>query len=78
LRGTSLLPAGVVRVEGRFAVGDPVAVADESGARLARGLADVSSTDLERIKGLRSDAIAKMDPRLAGREVVHRDRLVIL
>jgi len=78
LRGTSLLPAGVIRVEGRFAAGDPVAIADASGVRLARGLADVSSADLDRIKGLRSDAIASADPVLAGRVVVHRDRLVIL
>jgi glutamate 5-kinase len=78
LRGTSLLPAGVVRVEGRFAAGDPVAIADTTGTELARGLADVSSADLERIKGLRSDRIAELDPSLAGREVVHRDRLVIL
>lgn len=78
LRGTSLLPAGVVRVEGRFAGGDPVAIADETGAELARGLADVSSSDLDRIKGMRSDAIAATLPALAGRVVVHRDRLVIL
>jgi glutamate 5-kinase len=78
LRGTSLLPAGVVRVEGRFAAGDPVAIADETGTQVARGLADVSSVDLERIKGLRSDRIAVSEPALAGREVVHRDRLVIL
>ena len=78
LRGTSLLPAGVVRVEGRFAAGDPVAIADTTGKQLARGLADVSSSDLERIRGMRSDAVAALDPALAGREVVHRDRLVIL
>jgi glutamate 5-kinase len=78
LRGTSLLPAGVTRVEGGFAAGDPISIVDGSGAELARGLADVSSADLERIKGLRSDAIAAIDPSLSGREVVHRDRLVIL
>jgi glutamate 5-kinase len=78
LRGTSLLPAGVVRVEGRFAAGDPISIADQAGAELARGLSDVSSADLERIKGLRSGDIAVTDPGLAGREVVHRDRLVIL
>jgi glutamate 5-kinase len=78
LRGTSLLPAGVLSVEGRFAAGDPVAIADTHGKQLARGLADVSSADLERIKGLRSDRIAESEPGLAGRMVVHRDRLVIL
>jgi glutamate 5-kinase len=78
LRGKSLLPAGVVRVEGVFAVGDPVAVVDANGAQVARGLADVSSADLDRIKGLKSGEIGDLAPELAGREVVHRDRLVIL
>ena len=78
LRGKSLLPAGVVRVEGRFRDGDPVAVVDESGAQVARGLTDLSSEDLDRVKGLKSSDIASVAPELAGREVVHRDRLVIL
>jgi glutamate 5-kinase len=78
LRGTSLLPAGVLRVEGRFAAGDAVSIVDETGAQLARGLADVSSDDLERIKGHKSARIAGIAPELAGKEVVHRDRLVIL
>jgi glutamate 5-kinase len=78
LRGTSLLPAGVVRVEGRFAAGDAVSIVDETGAQLARGLADVSSDDLERVKRHTSTEIAGIAPELAGKEVVHRDRLVIL
>jgi glutamate 5-kinase len=78
LRGGSLLPAGVVRVEGRFRAGDAVAIADEAGTQLARGLADISSEDLERVKGSRSAEIETAAPRLAGKHVVHRDRLVIL
>jgi glutamate 5-kinase len=78
LRGKSLLPAGVVRVEGTFAAGDPIAVVDANGVQVARGLADVSSADLDRIKGLKSAEIGNLAPELAGREVVHRDRLVIL
>lgn len=78
LRGTSLLPAGVVHVVGRFSAGDPVAIADENGSEIARGLSDVSSRDLERMMGHTSAQIAAMAPELAGREVVHRDRLVIL
>lgn len=78
LRGTSLLPAGVVRVVGRFAQGAPVSVVDEAGVELARGLSDFSSEDLDRIKGHTSAEIAVLAPGLVGCEVVHRDRLVIL
>ncbi|HEY5548886.1 MAG TPA: glutamate 5-kinase [Coriobacteriia bacterium] len=78
LRGTSLLPAGVLRVEGRFAEGAPVSVVDEEGIEIARGLSDFSSEDLDRIKGHTSVEIASLMPGLAGCEVVHRDRLVIL
>jgi len=78
LRGTSLLPAGVVRVDGRFAAGDPVAIRDEGGNELARGLADISSDDLVRVQGHTTTEIATLVPALSGLEVVHRDRLVIL
>jgi glutamate 5-kinase len=78
LRGTSLLPAGVVRVEGVFAAGDPVAIVDANGKQVARGLADLSSGDLDRVKGLKSSDMGSVAPELVGREVVHRDRLVIL
>lgn len=78
LRGKSLLPAGVVRVKGPFAAGDPIAVVGPDGKQVARGLADVSSADLDRIKGLKTSEIGALAPELAGREVVHRDRLVIL
>jgi glutamate 5-kinase len=78
LRGGSLLPAGVVRVDGSFGAGDPVSIADENGQQLARGLVGISSEDLQRVKGRRSSEIEATDPDLAGTEVVHRDRLVIL
>lgn len=78
LRGTSLLPAGVVGVEGRFAQGASVSIVDEAGVELARGLSDFSSEDLARVKGHTSTEIATLVPALAGLAVVHRDRLVIL
>ncbi|MDO8915680.1 MAG: glutamate 5-kinase [Coriobacteriia bacterium] len=78
LRGKSLLPAGVVRVEGVWLIGDPIAIVDANGRQLARGLADISSIDLDRIKGLKSSDIGSVAPGLVGLEVVHRDRLVIL
>ena len=77
-RNTSLLPAGVVAVVGSFGVGDAVVLKDRSGVVIARGLTEFSSADLDRVKGLKSSQIAESLPDIAGREVVHRDRLVIL
>lgn len=77
-RHTSLLPAGVVSVHGPFEVGDAVVLKDVSGAVVARGLTGVSSADLERVKGMKTSRIAEEFPHLAGKEVIHRDRLAIL
>ncbi len=77
-RGTSLLPAGVVGVSGSFNEGDAVVLKDLAGAVVGRGLSEVSSVELERVKGMKTPAIAQAFPQLASKEVVHRDRLVIL
>jgi glutamate 5-kinase len=77
-RNTSLLPAGVVAVRGTFAVGDAVVLVDRSGSVIARGLTELSSEDLDRVKGLKSAQIAALVPHVTGEEVVHRDHLVIL
>ena len=77
-RNTSLLPAGVVSVSGSFSAGDAVVLTDRTGAIIARGLTEVSSADLDLVKGLKTSEIAEILPRIAGKEVVHRDKLVIL
>ncbi|NTU71639.1 MAG: glutamate 5-kinase [Coriobacteriia bacterium] len=77
-KNTSLLPAGVVAVSGRFAAGDPIAVCDVSGAVVARGLSEMSSEDLDRVKGLKSGQAVEVLPHLAGKPVVHRDHMVVL
>jgi len=78
VRKTSLLPAGVIAVEGRFEAGDAIALLDESGAMVARGLAEMSSEELGRVKGMKSSEIVGLVPAVTGKEVVHRDRLVVL
>jgi glutamate 5-kinase len=55
--GKSLLPAGVVSVEGRFGKGDAVVVRDDQGREIGRGLSRYDSADAEKIRGLKSDAI---------------------
>lgn len=77
-RGASLLPGGVVRVEGRFEPGAPVDIADRDGRVVARGLASYGSADIERIKGARSDAIAGILGYAYADEVVHRDDLQVI
>jgi glutamate 5-kinase len=77
-RHTSLLPAGVVSVDGTFGAGDAVVLRDRSGSVVARGLTELSSADIERVKGMKTSEIAAAFPQLAGKEVVHRDRLAIL
>ncbi len=77
-RQSSLLPAGVVAVRGSFQPGDAVVLKDLSGAVVARGMTEVASADLDLVKGMKTPDIAARFPRLAGKDVVHRDRLAIL
>jgi len=77
-QGRSLLPAGVVGVSGVFDVGDTIVLLDTEGKMVGQGLAGISAVDLDAIKGLNSTQISKVRPGVAGREVVHRDHLVIL
>lgn len=74
----SLLPAGVQAVEGSFQRGDPVCIVDPSGQRIACGIANYSSEDIQRIRGLRTDRIEETLGHHYGGEVVHRDNLVLL
>jgi glutamate 5-kinase len=78
LGGASLLPVGVVGVEGAFERGVMIGVADPDGAEIARGLANYSAADLEHIAGLHSDAIAERLGYTYGDEVIHRDHLVLV
>ena len=58
--GASLLPAGVVLVDGSFARGDAVSLIDPGGARVGQGLAAYDSDEIERIAGRKSDEIEKL------------------
>jgi glutamate 5-kinase len=77
-RGTSLLPVGVVEVEGEFDAGDAVEVraAGSNGRPIGKGIVNYSSAELRRIKGLKSDAVRELLPR-ATEEAVHRDYFVL-
>ncbi len=77
-QGRSLLPIGVVGASGTFAKGDVVTLLDEEGVEFARGLSNYSSTDVERLRGLRSEQVREVMGASAYEEVVHRDNLVVI
>ena len=76
-QGKSLLPVGVQSVAGEFRKGDVVAVCDETGREIARGLSNYSSADAERFRGLPTERIAAELGTVAYPELVHRDNLVV-
>ena len=77
-KGRSLLPAGIVAVEGRFERGDTVRILDQAGQELARGLVAYGSGDLAQIAGCHSTEIAERLGYTYGEEAVHRNNLVLL
>ncbi|WP_408906366.1 glutamate 5-kinase [Roseomonas sp. 18066] len=76
--GRSLLPAGVRAVEGEFGRGDPVAVRDEAGTELARGLSAYDAEAARAIAGRRSEEIEAILGWRGRDELIHRDDLVLL
>lgn len=77
-RRASLLPAGVVGVEGAFESGDPVDLAAEDGTVVARGLVNYDATELPRMIGRSTHDLAAELGAEYERELVHRDDLVVL
>lgn len=76
--GKSLLPIGVVDVEGEFGRGDVVACVDSQGRECARGLINYSSVDTRRILRQPSSQIARILGSMTDPELMHRDNLVVL
>jgi glutamate 5-kinase len=76
-RGTSLLPAGVVAVEGEFERGDAVLVKRRDGRAVARGLSAYSSADARAIAGHKSSEIETILGYRGRDEMIHRDDLVL-
>ncbi len=76
--GNSLLPAGVVGVEGDFARGDAVAVVDSNGVECARGLVVYHAQEAQAILGKQSEAIEAVLGYIVRPELIHRDDLVFV
>jgi glutamate 5-kinase len=76
-RGNSLLPVGVLRVDGQFARGDAVVVRGPDGAEVGRGLVAYDAGDADRIKGRPSAEILLVLGTGGRAEMIHRDDLAL-
>lgn len=76
-RGKSLLPSGIVGVEGEFSVGAPVEFRKTDNETLGTGLVNYSSTDIRKIMGLKSSQIKNRLGHKPYDDVIHRDNLAV-
>lgn len=75
--GKSLLPAGVIRVDGQFARGDAVVVRGPDTREIGRGLVAYDAEDAEKIKGHSSPEVMTILGISGRAEMIHRDDLVV-
>ena len=75
--GKSLLPAGVVAVDGEFERGDCIVVRTRAGIEAGRGLSAYASADIRLIAGHKSGEIATILGYRGRDEIIHRDDLVV-
>lgn len=75
--GKSLLPSGIIGVEGNFEAGDAVTCIDRLGTPLANGLVNYSAAEIRRIQGLQTSEIEETLGYKDYDEVIHRDNLAV-
>jgi len=76
-RGKSLLPSGIIRVEGNFTRGDLVAISNESRDEFARGLVNYGAEEMQKLLGSKTAAISRILGETPYEEAVHRNHLVL-
>jgi glutamate 5-kinase len=76
-KGKSLLPSGVIDVEGDFVTGDPVSCVDNEGLAIAKGLVNYGSDEIRKIRGLKTFQITQVLGHKDYDEIIHRDNLAI-
>lgn len=75
-KGKSLLPAGVLRVEGNFGRGDIVSVMSPEGVVVGKGKVNFSREEIEKVVGMKGSEVKKALG-TSKEEVIHRDHLVV-
>lgn len=74
----SILAKGVTRVTGEFLRGSIIDVLDENGKKIAKGITNFSSNEIDKIKGLNTKEYESVLNHLAKKEIIHANDLVIL
>nr|HID58264.1 glutamate 5-kinase [Desulfobacterales bacterium] len=77
-KGKSLLPSGILDVQGEFGVGSAVRCERDDGTLIAIGLVNYGDSDIRRIKGLKTSEIKQRLGFKHYDEVIHRDNLVLM
>ena len=78
LKGKSLLPSGILKVDGDFSRGELINVLDGSEEVIAKGLANYSASEVREIKGRHSEEIYEILGYIHQEEVLHRDNIVVV
>jgi glutamate 5-kinase len=76
--GKSLLPIGVIAVNGQFRRGEVITCVDENGNAIARGLTNYTGNEVRRIMRHSSAQIEAILGYVEGPELIHRDNMVLL
>ncbi len=76
-KGKSLLPAGILQVDGRFGVGALVRILDEHGHVLGVGLCNYTQAELKKVLGKKSEEVRGILGGIAHFEAVHRDNMLL-
>ena len=76
--GKSLLPSGVIKIEGNFKKGDNIIIVDNNNIDIARALSSFASEEINKIKGLQSNQIENILGYASKSEIIHKNDIVIL
>jgi glutamate 5-kinase len=74
----SLLPAGIVDLEGKFQRGDVVNIFDEEGKNIGCGISNYSANEIVTIKGTHSNLVSRKLGYEYGSEIIHRNNMAII
>ncbi len=75
--GKSLLPCGVVEVEGLFKAGDPIEICEQEGGVIAVGLSNFTAEEVAKVKGANTSQVCVILEKECDEEVVHRNNMIL-
>lgn len=77
-KGKSLLAVGIINVSGDFSRGAIISIHNAHGSEIAKGIANYSSQDIDKLKGVASDRIENTLGYILEKDIIHRDNLALV